>query len=244
MAANIQEALELGSKLLLIDEDSSATNLLVRDARMQELISAEPITPFCSKVRALYRDHNVSTIIVIGGCGDYLSVVDSVIGMDSYLPVDLTAAAKNIVKKYPAAVQEHTSYGRIPNRSISVPSAAFHSGPPVARSLSFIELKDKDRHTVIDPAAGRSGVDLSGIEQLVEQGQVRFIAETLLHVSSRPDNFTMDQLMDNLEKLISKDGLDATHGQHWVVGDTVAVRRLELGAAINRLRCLQVDAEG
>ena len=240
MAANIQEALELGSKLLLIDEDSSATNLLVRDARMQELISAEPITPFCSKVRALHKDCNVSTIIVIGGCGDYLSVADSVIGMGSYLPTDLTTAARDIVKKYPAAVVEHISYGHIPNRHVSVPSAAFQAGPPVTRSLGFIELKEKDRNIVADPSEGKSGIDLSSVEQLVEQGQVRSIAQMLLHVSSHSGNtITMTQLMDDLESLISRQGLDAIHGQNWVVGDTVAVRRFELGAAINRLRLLQ-----
>ena len=67
MAANIQEALEAGSQSLLIDEDSSATNLLVRDQRMQALIQNEPITPLVSKVRALHQQHGVSTIMVVGG---------------------------------------------------------------------------------------------------------------------------------------------------------------------------------
>lgn len=70
MAANIQEGLELGATSLLIDEDSSATNLLIRDQRMQALIQRETITPMVSKARSLFREHQVSTVIFIGGCGD------------------------------------------------------------------------------------------------------------------------------------------------------------------------------
>lgn len=176
MASNIQEALELGSKLLLIDEDSSATNLLVRDARMQELIQAEPITPFVSKVRALYKQHGVSSIIVIGGCGDYLSVADTVIGMQSYQPHDLTERAREIVKKFPAAVHEHEIYGKIPDRTVEVPHDLIKTGAPVARSLGFIEVKIP-RTPASNPAEGKVGIDLSGVEQLVEQGK--------RHLSSR-----------------------------------------------------------
>lgn len=78
MAANIQEALEAGCKTILIDEDSSATNLLVRDWRMERLIRNEPITPLISKARALWQKHGVSTVIVIGGLGDWLSIADNV----------------------------------------------------------------------------------------------------------------------------------------------------------------------
>ena len=37
-AANVMEALESQASLLLIDEDTSATNFMIRDGRMQRLI--------------------------------------------------------------------------------------------------------------------------------------------------------------------------------------------------------------
>ncbi|UCC91601.1 MAG: ABC-ATPase domain-containing protein, partial [Candidatus Aenigmatarchaeota archaeon] len=80
-AANIIESLEAGAQALLIDEDTSATNFMIRDHRMQELVSKdkEPITPFIDKARQLHKDFGVSTILVIGGSGDYFDVADHVI---------------------------------------------------------------------------------------------------------------------------------------------------------------------
>ncbi len=79
-AANVMEALESQASLLLIDEDTSATNFMIRDGRMQRLIAPEkePITPFSNKVKALYDDHNVSTILIVGGSGDYFDVAISI----------------------------------------------------------------------------------------------------------------------------------------------------------------------
>ena len=97
-AANIIESLEVGTSLLLIDEDTSATNFMIRDYRMQELVAKdkEPITPFIDKVRQLYEDQGVSTIMVIGGSGDYFDVADRVIMMDAYRPRDATDAAASV----------------------------------------------------------------------------------------------------------------------------------------------------
>ncbi|MDP6559575.1 MAG: ABC-ATPase domain-containing protein, partial [Candidatus Binatia bacterium] len=89
-AANIIEALEMGATVLLLDEDTSATNFMVRDARMQALVDKknEPITPFLDRVRELYEKIGVSTVLIMGGCGDYFDVADAVIMMREYLPCD------------------------------------------------------------------------------------------------------------------------------------------------------------
>ncbi|MDY6844841.1 MAG: ABC-ATPase domain-containing protein, partial [Thermodesulfobacteriota bacterium] len=101
-AANIIEAVEIGTKVILIDEDTSATNFMIRDVRMQELVAKhkEPITPFIDKVRSLYKDYNVSTVLVMGGSGDYFDVADTVIMLDNYLPQDVTPIAKIISEKH------------------------------------------------------------------------------------------------------------------------------------------------
>ncbi len=177
MASSIQEALEVGSKLLLIDEDSSATNLLVRDQRMQVLIKKEPITPFVSKARSLFTDHGVSTIIVIGGLGDWLSVADNVIAMDEYVPHAVTVEAEAVVKQYPSMVNESARYGTLPNRSMQINFSGFRS--PYAPRKDFIALRPQTRDAVANPAENESGIDLGGIDQLVEVGQSRMIATLL-----------------------------------------------------------------
>ena len=102
-AANILEALEIGAEVLLVDEDTSATNFMIRDQRMQALVAKEkePITPFVDKVRALYQDLDVSTILVMGGSGDYFDVADTVIMMRDYMPRDVTAEARRIARAQP-----------------------------------------------------------------------------------------------------------------------------------------------
>ena len=120
-AANIIEALECGAKVLLLDEDTSATNFMIRDSRMQELVvkEKEPITPFIDKVRQLYEEHQVSTVLVVGGCGDYFQVADTVLMMDEYRPKVATREAKAIAAKYPSC--EKTGRGHLA-------SAPFQSG--------------------------------------------------------------------------------------------------------------------
>jgi predicted ABC-class ATPase len=119
-AANIIEALEVGARVILMDEDTSATNFMIRDHRMQELVSKdkEPITPFIDKVRLLYRDLGVSTILVMGGSGDYFDVADTVICMVEYKPQDVSGEARVIAEKYKAERKPEggESFGRISRR--------------------------------------------------------------------------------------------------------------------------------
>ena len=103
-AANIAEALEIGSSLLLVDEDTSATNFMIRDERMRELVRKEPISPFIDLVRPLRDSLGVSTVVVVGGVGDYLDVADLVIIMEDYEPLDATVRAREVRKEFPARI--------------------------------------------------------------------------------------------------------------------------------------------
>ena len=104
-AATILEALEVGAGLILMDEDTSATNFMVRDARMQALVEKEnePITPFLDRVREMYEATGTSTVLVMGGCGDYFDVADTVIMMRNYMAIDVTNDAKRVAEKYRTA---------------------------------------------------------------------------------------------------------------------------------------------
>lgn len=120
MAANIQEALETGCKTLLIDEDSSATNLLVRGQRMHLLTRHEPITPLIAKARALFDQHGVSTVVVVGGLDDWLAIADQVIAMENYAPRVITSEAKAVVEQYPISDAQDADYGSLPARSFRI----------------------------------------------------------------------------------------------------------------------------
>ena len=99
-AANIIEGIEAGSRLLLIDEDTSATNFMVRDELMQKIVAREkePITPFLERARDLYEKADISTILVVGSCGSYFYIADHILQMDSYQAIDITDETKKFLK--------------------------------------------------------------------------------------------------------------------------------------------------
>lgn len=206
-SANIIEALEVGSQLLLIDEDTSATNFTIRDRRMQLLIAKEkePITPFIDKVRQLYQEYGVSTILVMGGSGDYFEVADTVIAMDNYIPQDVTERAKEIARTHPSdrKAEGGTSFGKIPPRI------------PLAKSLDpsthkrDIQTKTRDLDTII---FGREEINLNCIEQIVDQGQLKAIAAAMVYLKQNylDTSLTLSELLDLLDRNITEGGVRYT----------------------------------
>lgn len=104
-SAALMEALEAGAHTLLIDEDTSATNFMIRDERMRRLVPAdrEPITPLVDRARELWRDHGISTVVVAGGSGAFIDIADTVIAMDAYTPHDATTQAQQLINTTPTA---------------------------------------------------------------------------------------------------------------------------------------------
>ena len=102
-AANLMESMESGSTLLLIDEDTSATNFMIRDKLMQQVVAPEeePIIPFIERVRSLYEDFGISSVIVAGSSGSYFHVADTVVQMKEYVPYDITGRAKEAAAAFP-----------------------------------------------------------------------------------------------------------------------------------------------
>ncbi|MDD9871958.1 MAG: ABC-ATPase domain-containing protein [Deltaproteobacteria bacterium] len=231
-AANIVEALEAGAKLLLLDEDSSATNFMVRDARMQALVHRdfEPITPFVDRVRELHEALGVSTILVMGGCGDYFEVADTTIEMRDYAPRDVSAEARRI-----ATAQQS---GRV--REARAPLRAARPRAPLPGSIDAA----KGRREVRIDVRGRDGlgfgeqhIDLRAVEQIVEPSQVRAIGYAL-HAARRfmTDGAALPGVLDELDALLDSQGLDAL-----ARGANLArPRRFEIAAALGRLRSLRV----
>ncbi len=237
-AANIIESLELGARVLLIDEDTSATNFMIRDQRMQELVAKEyePITPFIDKVRKLYSQMDISTIIVIGGSGDYFDVADKVICMNEYKPYDFTDKAHKIAFEYITSrnIEGGSQFGDISRRSPDAGSLI--SGQGNRR----LKITPKGKNYI---GFGKSLVDLSSVEQVVDESQTRAIGEAIYYSSGYMDGKkTVGEIVTLVIVDIEKKGLDVLSKKP--AGNFAAFRGIELGFAINRLRILTVKSKG
>jgi predicted ABC-class ATPase len=229
------EALEAGAQLLLVDEDTAATNFMIRDRRMQQLIAKdkEPITPFIDKVRQLYTDYRVSTILVMGGSGDYFDVADTVIAMENFQPEDVTAKAKAIAlaNRTERTPEGGEQFGQITTR-IPLPESIDPS-----RGQRDVKLKVRDVDEVV---FGTQEIDLSAVEQIVETGQLKAIAQALVYAKQHHINGhnALPEILNRVMADIESEGLDilTTLPQ----GDLVVFRRFELAAALNRLRTLRL----
>ena len=239
-AANIIEALEVGAKVLLLDEDTSATNFMVRDARMQALISKEnePITPFLDRVRELYEKQYVSTVLVMGGCGDYIDVADTVILMREYLPYDVTLDAKGIAREIESRRREE----RVGSLSDVTERYPLPESFDPSRGRRDVKIDAKAIDLIL---FGSDRIDLRCVEQLVDFSQTRAIGCAIhLAVERFMDGKTsMREVVDAVERFFDERGLDELdpfHRSERHPGDFARPRKHEIAAAINRLRSVRM----
>jgi predicted ABC-class ATPase len=232
-AANIMEALEAGSRLLLIDEDTSATNFMIRDARMQRLVAREkePIRPLVDLAVPMHKEMGISSVIVMGGSGDYLDVADTVLMMDSYRPVDVTGKAREVASALPSKRER----GATAWPSVRT-GRSFDPRSMEATRGRREKVTAKGRGALV---FGRRTIDLSAVEQIVDQSQTRAIGDALLYLR---DNFMrrsgedLPAMLDGLDRTLNESGLDAL--MRAKLGDRARPRRYEVAAALCRLRGL------
>lgn len=231
-AANIAEALEIGTSLLLVDEDTSATNFMIRDERMRELVRKEPISPFIDLVRPLHATLGVSTIVVVGGVGDYLDVADRVILMEDYRPSDATPRAVEVRKKFPPRA----------------PLGEARVRPPEDRRLrsSSIDLRRGKRETARGKGLctielGRERVDLTYLEQLVEPGQTEAIARIVGEFVAGTGSRGVRDVVEKALASIEREGLDSLGSFRGHPGQMSLPRPHEVAGAINRIRSLEAS---
>ena len=227
-AASIIESLELGARTLLIDEDTSATNLLIRDTRMRDLVAAdkEPITPLVDRVTSL-TEAGISLIMVVGGSGAFLDAADRVLMMDNYHCLDVTSRARTVVANLPRPrTDAPTSWEAAPR----VPAAKARVDRPRTKASGTSVL-------TID----RSTIDISDVAAVVDPGQaeaiawcVRGVLEEMAVKQSMPD------LMAKLGRRLASEGLDAVckFGARSYPAFLARPRLIDVGAAINRYRGL------
>jgi predicted ABC-class ATPase len=237
-AANIMEALETGCRVLLLDEDTSATNFMIRDQRMQTLVAKdkEPITPFVDKVRQLHRDLGVSTVLVMGGSGDYFDVADTVIMMDTYRPRCVTKQARDIAANQRSQrINEGGSvFGTLTTRR------PLRTSFDPKKGKRDVKIDVKGLGTII---FGQTDIDLGCLEQLVDVSQTRAIGH-LIHRYGAGYVDRTPTLFEGLEKILNdvgKRGLDML--VPYKVGNLALPRIFELAGAINRMRTLRIVSD-
>lgn len=239
-AANIVEHLEAGAKVLLLDEDTSATNFMIRDARMQALVSKkhEPITPFLDRVKELFERMGVSTVIVMGGSGDYFDVADTIIMMREFLPFEVTKEAKRIAKEYKTKrkIEVISPLSSITER---IPMKGSFD-PTCGRGKIKIQAKSVDLIVF-----GKETLDLRYVEQLVDISQTRAVGYAIYLAAIRfiDEKKTLREVLDALEEFFDIKGLDHLdpfRKGEGNPGNFARPRRYEIAAAINRLRTLKV----
>lgn len=241
-AANIVEAIDAGAKLFLIDEDLSATNFMIRDARMRQLVPAgkEPITPMTQRIRALYQQEGVSSILVIGGTGDYFDMSDTVLMMDCYKPHDVTKKAKSLAAAMPSIASSDDDaktpknlFKPVQKRKIS--SKSLRKILISGRGKVFAKVKNKIE-------VGGETIDVSAVAAIVEVSQSRAIAAALEKLGEMPE-LEEEGIVACIDKLVAeveRSGLDVLNCRGDRVGHYSQPRHFELHAALNRLRGLEL----
>ena len=230
-AANLMEAVESGSKLLLIDEDTSATNFMIRDELMQKVIcrEEEPITPFIERVRSMYDDLGVSSIIVAGSSGSFFGIADTIIQMKEYVPYDITERAREVAASYPALKQQE-HFPVSDNMRAPKANQALKKDP---------RLKMKTMGTN-EMLLAKDAIQLRYLEQLIDPEQTNALAYALkyLELNRMNGSRTVSQLLDDIEALTASKGLSALYDKEYVRSGLAMPRRQEIAACLNRYRKL------
>lgn len=231
-AANIMEAVECNAKLLLIDEDRSATNFMIRDRMMKALIEKEPITPFTDRVNELYKTRGVSTILVIGGSGEYLSIADKVYMMEDYLIRDVTERSKdicrscNVTAALPAPADWQQSRTLYSDRFTSYPEGSGTEKLEVS-DMGFIIIGDER-------------IDVRGLHDIVSPRQLDTLGFMLryLELTNADRKIDIDKKINDMYKRIDEEGIDFLYSTFFTTCKRFLdlTRKQELTALINRMR--------
>jgi predicted ABC-class ATPase len=233
-AASIMEAIEVGTNVLLMDEDTCAINFMIRDQKMQKLIEKddEPITTFIDKVESLYSNKGISTILVLGGIGDYFDVSNIIIQMKNYNPIDATNKAHEISRstsnKRLCEGKEHqiSINERVPVKDCINPYNDYNKKSIYSTEINRINF-------------GKNIIDLTDLEQLIELSQTKAIGEAILYINKYIDGKTpLKEIIHKLMSDIEKNSLDILNNR--ASGYFAGFRGLELVFAINRLRALKI----
>lgn len=233
-AANVIESMEAGASVMLIDEDTSATNFMIRDELMQRVIhrDMEPITPFIDRILELYQVYGISTVIVAGSSGAYFHIADTIIQMDRYEPKEITKLAKETAKDFPA----------MSGMENPAEKPVFIRCPRQGRGFKpndRIKMKTMGKEMV---QLNRENIDLRYVEQLADTEQVSALGYCVRYAEKHlfQGKDTIQNVVDKLEEKICREGLSSLCESNASVANLALPRRQEIFACLNRYRGLNL----
>ena len=239
-AAGISESIEAGARLILLDEDTSAANFMVRDALMQAVIAREkePITPFLERARSLFEEAGISTILVAGSSGAFFHIADTIIQMDNYRPVDITEKAKAICAGYPleARAQDIPPFALpVSHRVMTCQREQGGSGRERAGSDGRLKMKCRGKEGF---SLGRSDIDLRAIEQLADSEQTAMLGLLLKYAVENliDGKRTLPQVADLLVRGLGEKGFSLFGREGSIYCGYAMPRPQEIYACLNRYR--------
>ncbi len=228
-AANMIEAMEADARVFLIDEDTSATNFMIRDELMQRVVhrESEPITPFIDRVKELSEEFGISTVLVAGSCGSYFHKADTVLQMNQYVPVDVTELAKQEAAHFPLELGEIR-----PADALNFQRVLFTKRPS-GRDRMKIKAMGRDAVSI-----DRSTVDLRYVEQLADTEQTVMLGYILKYVLQNlaGSKKTLRATVDAIFAQIEKGGMENIYGGSYLPTGLAMPRRQEVFACLNRYR--------
>lgn len=233
-AANVVEAVESGAGALLIDEDTSATNFMVRDALMQSVIAKEqePITPFISRARELYEKQGVSVILVAGSSGAYFYIADKILQMDTYRTYDITERVKKICTDWDDAPEEmeegSEKVWKKYNRLLKAGKVEKKHGQIKTKQFG------KDSFSI-----GRETVDIKYVEQIADSEQTTTLSCVLKVILERMEGQreqNLDMMIEKVWKEMEQTGLRTLVSGSYISSSMAMVRKQEIYACLNRYR--------
>jgi predicted ABC-class ATPase len=234
------EAVDSGAKLLLIDEDKSATNFMIRDRMMKELIEKEPITPFTDRVNELYATHGVSTILVIGGSGEYLSVADKIYMMEDYLIHDVTEKSRNISTSHGVTTDLPPSANWMQSRILY---SDHFSSYPEGSGTEKLEVSDMGFIMI-----GDEKIDVRGLHDIVSSRQLDTLGFMLryLEVTNNDRKIDIEKKINDLYMRIEAEEIDFLYSAFFTTCERFLdmPRRQELMALVNRMRKINMVKDG
>jgi len=233
-AANVVEGIESGTSLFLIDEDTSATNFMIRDELMQRVVhhDQEPITPFIERVKDLYASWGISSVIVAGSSGSYFHMADTILQMDHYIPKDITAFAK----KEAAAFPLHTDPISKPQK----PSFTRAAKPnPAFKGERRLKIKTFGKDMI---QLNKESIDLHLVEQLIDSEQTAALSYLLKYAEANllDGKRDLQTVIDELLEHIKRNGLSSVTGSNYLYSTLAIPRRQEIFACFNRYRGLNL----
>ena len=234
-AANIVEAIESRSKVLLIDEDTSATNFMIRDSLMQRLVSKEkePITPFIEIVNSLYEQKDISTVLVIGSSGDYFDVADTVIQMDNYEAKDVSKEAKALMRgEINKRIEEK-------NLSIDIKFNRKLQKGNIESTYKGVKIKTMGLSNI---SINNENIDLRAVEQIVDNEQLNSIGFIMKWIEENMmnQNLSLEEVVNKAYNEIKRNGLISMDKIKGGSGNLALPRKQEVMAAYNRFRKLRI----